>query len=136
MAFYPTHEMVTEDQQLARKSLGLYDKMLEIIDDEYFRSMRSIVGELSQKADAAMARKKSESCSSTHSVFGSSGGGMSFLDASTEPGVDYNICVGAFDSLHASNTFEDSLSEQLPSTGIFFENQGMPYPFNFEDFLN
>lgn len=54
MILNPGHKSIHVDQHLAVKALDLFDKLLGIIEDASFRSLRAIVSELSQKADAAV----------------------------------------------------------------------------------
>jgi len=60
MILHPGHESIHVDQHISIKALDLFDKLLKIIDDEAFRVLRSIVGELSQRAQEAVAAHRQE----------------------------------------------------------------------------
>lgn len=64
----PGHQTVPLDQHLGVKALDLFDKLLGIIDDEAFRTLRAVVGELSQKAEAAVKAHRLE-LSRTGNIF-------------------------------------------------------------------
>ena len=54
MFLYPSQTTVIVDQQLTAKSIQLFDKILEVVNDQAFVSVRMIVGELSRKASSAV----------------------------------------------------------------------------------
>ncbi|KAF5576743.1 transcriptional regulator [Fusarium pseudocircinatum] len=60
MILNPGHSSIHIDQHLSVKALDLFDKLLKIIDDEVFRALRSVVGELSQRAQTAVAVYREE----------------------------------------------------------------------------
>ncbi|KAF5536106.1 transcriptional regulator, partial [Fusarium napiforme] len=60
MILNPGHNSIHIDQHLSVKALDLFDKLLKIIDDEAFRALRSVVGELSQRAQTAVAVYREE----------------------------------------------------------------------------
>ncbi|KAF4450665.1 hypothetical protein F53441_6326 [Fusarium austroafricanum] len=60
MILNPGHEFIHIDQHLSVKALDLFDKLLKIIDDDSFRMLRSVVGELSTKAQTAVATYREE----------------------------------------------------------------------------
>ncbi|KAF4503214.1 NADH oxidase [Fusarium agapanthi] len=60
MILNPGHSSIHIDQHLSVKALDLFDKLLKIIDDESFRALRSVVGELSQRAQTAVAVYREE----------------------------------------------------------------------------
>ncbi|KAF0635507.1 hypothetical protein FPSE5266_01975 [Fusarium pseudograminearum] len=55
MILNPGHKSIHIDQHISIKALDLFDKLLKIIDDEAFRALRSVVGDLSQRAQEAVA---------------------------------------------------------------------------------
>ncbi|GKU05366.1 transcription factor [Fusarium langsethiae] len=55
MILNPGHTSIHTDQHISIKALDLFDKLLKIIDDEAFRALRSVVGDLSQRAQEAVA---------------------------------------------------------------------------------
>lgn len=55
MILNPGHKSIHTDQHISIKALDLFDKLLKIIDDEAFRALRSVVGDLSQRAQDAVA---------------------------------------------------------------------------------
>ncbi|KAH7259936.1 hypothetical protein NW759_002613 [Fusarium solani] len=69
MTLNPGHKFIHVDQHLAVKALDLFDKLLGIIEDASFRSLRAIVGELSQKAEAAVERYRQELSRSGRDIF-------------------------------------------------------------------
>lgn len=69
MTLNPGHKFIHVDQHLAVKALDLYDKLLSVIDDASFRSLRAIVGELSQKAEAAVESYRQELSRSGRDIF-------------------------------------------------------------------
>lgn len=69
MILNPGHKSIHVDQHLAVKALDLFDKLLSIIEDDSFRSLRAIVGELSQKAEAAVERYRQELSRSGRDIF-------------------------------------------------------------------
>ncbi|RSM15872.1 hypothetical protein CEP52_000414 [Fusarium oligoseptatum] len=69
MILNPGHKSIHVDQHLAVKALDLFDKLLGIIEDSSFRSLRAIVGELSQKAEAAMEGYRRELSRSGQDIF-------------------------------------------------------------------
>lgn len=60
MILHPGHESIHVDQHISIKALDLFDKLLKIVDDEAFRVLRSVVGELSQRAQEAVAAHRQE----------------------------------------------------------------------------
>ncbi|KAF7561067.1 hypothetical protein G7046_g3059 [Stylonectria norvegica] len=54
MSANPSAPTISLDQHLASKAVVLFDKVLEVIDLEQFRTLRAIVGELYKKADQAI----------------------------------------------------------------------------------
>lgn len=60
MILNPGHSSVHIDQHLSIKSLDLFDKLLLVINDQQFSALRIVVGELSQKAQAAVAAHRRE----------------------------------------------------------------------------
>ncbi|KAJ4123090.1 hypothetical protein NW768_010083 [Fusarium equiseti] len=60
MILHPGHNSIHVDQHISIKALDLFDKLLKIVDDEAFRALRSIVGELSQRAQEAVAAHRQE----------------------------------------------------------------------------
>ncbi|KAF5667353.1 transcriptional regulator [Fusarium denticulatum] len=60
MILNPGHSSIHIDQHLSVKALDLFDKLLKIIDDEAFRALRSVLGELSQRAQTAVAVYREE----------------------------------------------------------------------------
>ncbi|KAM0245788.1 hypothetical protein ACHAP5_005107 [Fusarium lateritium] len=60
MILNPGHSSIHTDQHLSIKALDLFDKLLLIIDDQQFSALRIVVGELSQKAQAAVAAHRRE----------------------------------------------------------------------------
>jgi hypothetical protein len=60
MILNPGHHSIHIDQHLSVKALDLLDKLLKIIDDEAFRAFRSVVCELSQGAQTAVAAYREE----------------------------------------------------------------------------
>ncbi|RBQ97290.1 hypothetical protein FVER53590_09299 [Fusarium verticillioides] len=69
MILNPGHNSIHIDQHLSVKALDLFDKLLKIIDDEAFRALRSVVGELSQRAQTAVAVYREELKGSGKDVF-------------------------------------------------------------------
>ncbi|KAG5794033.1 hypothetical protein H9Q69_006909 [Fusarium xylarioides] len=69
MILNPWHNSIHIDQHLSVKALDLFDKLLKIIDDEAFRALRSVVGELSQRAQTAVAVYREELKGSGKDVF-------------------------------------------------------------------
>ncbi|KAI1017245.1 hypothetical protein LB505_001945 [Fusarium chuoi] len=69
MILNPGHNSIHIDQHLSVKALDLFDKLLKIIDDEAFRALRSVVGELSQRAQTAVAVYREELKGSEKDVF-------------------------------------------------------------------
>ncbi|KAF5724364.1 transcriptional regulator [Fusarium mundagurra] len=69
MILNPGHSSIHIDQHLSVKALDLFDKLLKIIDDEAFRALRSVVGELSQRAQTAVAVYREELKGSGKDVF-------------------------------------------------------------------
>ncbi|KAM0231905.1 hypothetical protein ACHAPO_008203 [Fusarium lateritium] len=55
MILNPGHTSIHTDQHISIKALDLFDKLLKIIDDEAFKALRSVVGDLSQRAQEAVA---------------------------------------------------------------------------------
>ena len=54
MFLYPSQATIIIDQQLTAKSIHLFDKILEVVNDQAFVSVRRIVEELSRKASSAV----------------------------------------------------------------------------------
>ncbi|RGP72147.1 hypothetical protein FLONG3_6870 [Fusarium longipes] len=54
MILNPGHTSIHTDQHISIKALDLFDKLLKIVDDEAFRALRSVVGDLSQRAQEAV----------------------------------------------------------------------------------
>ncbi|KAL2682407.1 hypothetical protein Neosp_006858 [[Neocosmospora] mangrovei] len=69
MILNPGHKSIHLDQHLAIKALDLFDKLLSIIEDDSFRSLRAIIGELSQKAEAAVESYRQELSRSGRDIF-------------------------------------------------------------------
>ncbi|KAF5564909.1 transcriptional regulator [Fusarium phyllophilum] len=69
MILNPGHNSIHIDQHLSVKALDLFDKLLKIIDDEAFRALRNVVGELSQRAQTAVAVYREELKGSGKDVF-------------------------------------------------------------------
>ncbi|CEI66325.1 hypothetical protein FVEN_g4288 [Fusarium venenatum] len=55
MILNPGHTSIHTDQHISIKALDLFDKLLKVVDDEAFRALRSVVGDLSQRAQEAVA---------------------------------------------------------------------------------
>lgn len=53
MILFPDHPNVPLDQLITTKAVVLFDKLLQVIDDPKFRSLRGIIGELHEKATKA-----------------------------------------------------------------------------------
>ncbi|KAH6876332.1 fungal-specific transcription factor domain-containing protein [Thelonectria olida] len=85
MALNPSHELVALDQHLALKALNLFDQLLTIINDEAFVALRAVVGELSQKANAAISAQQTEGAFSSSGVFESLNADGGSLLGSNEP---------------------------------------------------
>ncbi|KAH7121882.1 fungal-specific transcription factor domain-containing protein [Dactylonectria estremocensis] len=68
MSINPSHALVAQDQHLALKALTLFDQLLAIVEDDAFRALRTVIGELSEKANAAVETQRLES---SEGVFGS-----------------------------------------------------------------
>ncbi|KAH7121423.1 fungal-specific transcription factor domain-containing protein [Dactylonectria macrodidyma] len=68
MSINPSHELVAQDQHIALKALTLFDQLLDIVEDDAFRALRIVIGELSEKANAAVENQRLES---SEGVFGS-----------------------------------------------------------------
>lgn len=60
MILNPGHKSIHIDQHISIKALDLFDKLLKIIDDEAFRALRSVVGDLSQRAQEAVAAHRKQ----------------------------------------------------------------------------
>ncbi|KAM0347406.1 hypothetical protein ACHAPU_004927 [Fusarium lateritium] len=60
MILNPGHSSIHIDQHLSIKALDLFDKLLKVIEDDKFSTLRIVVGELSQKAQAAVAAHRRE----------------------------------------------------------------------------
>ncbi|KAF4960609.1 hypothetical protein FSARC_10423 [Fusarium sarcochroum] len=69
MILNPGHTSIHVDQHLAVKAIDLFDKLLKVVDDETFRALRTVVGELSQKAETAVAMYRQELRSSGKDIF-------------------------------------------------------------------
>ncbi|KAI5458976.1 fungal-specific transcription factor domain-containing protein [Mariannaea sp. PMI_226] len=105
MTLNPNHELVVFDQHLAVKALDLFDQLLELIDEEAFRTLRTVIGELNEQANAAVASQKAKGPYSSTGVFeslnGDGGGHLvsnepEFLPVESEL-LDMNGTLGAFD---------------------------------------
>ncbi|KAF5679778.1 transcriptional regulator [Fusarium heterosporum] len=69
MILNPGHSSIHADQHLSIKALDLFDKLLKVVEDDRFSALRIVVGELSQKAQAAVAAHRRELQSLGKDVF-------------------------------------------------------------------
>ncbi|KAJ4247133.1 hypothetical protein NW762_013271 [Fusarium torreyae] len=69
MILNPGHNSIHVDQHLAVKAIDLFDKLIKIIDDDTFHALRTVVGELSQKAETAVTKYRQELRSMGRDIF-------------------------------------------------------------------
>jgi hypothetical protein len=138
MALNPSHEFVTLDQHLALKALNLFDRLLEIVDDEAFVSLRAVVGELSQKANAAVASQQAEGAFSSTGVFESLNADGAPMQSLNEPEFlppdsDFlHVDDGMMRAFDAVDEFNGSSLFGQESTDV----RGMTQIVDLENFLN
>lgn len=135
MSLNPGHELVAFDQHLALRAINLFDKLLDIIEDDGFKALRLVVGELSQKATLAVETHRLESAKSDNIVFESLSADvdalqpieLEFLPQDTNlDGVDGPF--GEFDV----NGFQDSVFGQTYNAT---DLRGIPAIADLDDFL-
>ncbi|KAM5353584.1 hypothetical protein ACJ41O_000234 [Fusarium nematophilum] len=85
----PDHSFVPLDQHLSLKALDLFDKLLQVVDEEGFRTLRAVVGELSQKADAAVKAHRLMLSLTGNDVFDVLNSGGDGQGADAVPEVDF-----------------------------------------------
>jgi hypothetical protein len=129
MILNPGHSSVHIDQHLSIKSLELFDKLLLVIDDHQFSALRIVVGELSQKAQAAVAAHRRElsgmrkDVSETLNAEGVSAPEMDFLpqdevfDGLDGPFAGLEGTLGEWDAVG----FEGLEYEQVPNDVNFMD---------------
>lgn len=129
MILNPGHPSINIDQQLSIKALDLFDKLLLVINDRQFSALRIVVGELSQKAQAAVAAHRRELCglmrdaSDTLGAEESSAPEMEFLpqgevfDGLDGPFAGLEGTVGSWDGVG----FEGLGYEQAPNDMNFMD---------------
>ncbi|KAL6408967.1 hypothetical protein AUP68_07917 [Ilyonectria robusta] len=135
MSLDPGHELVAFDQHLALRAINLFDKLLDIIDDEGFKALRLVIGELSQKANLAVETHRLENAQSGNAVFESLCPDadalqpieLEYLPQDTEFG-EVNGSFAEFDV----NEFQDSVFGQTYNAT---DLRGIPAIADLEDFL-
>ncbi|KAL3607654.1 hypothetical protein FPOAC2_02641 [Fusarium poae] len=93
MILNPGHASIHTDQHISIKALDLFDKLLKIVDDEAFRALRSVVGDLSQRAQEAVAAHRQHLKSLGQDIY--------------EPIDVEETVVQELDFLPTDNTFEN-----------------------------
>lgn len=135
MSLHPGHELVAFDQHLALRAINLFDKLLNIIEDDGFKALRLVVGELSEKANLAVETHRLESVKSDNTVFENlcpdadalQPTELEFLPQDTEFG-GVNGPFAEFDA----NEFQDSVFGQTYNAT---DLRGIPAIADLDDFL-
>ncbi|KAM0201943.1 hypothetical protein ACHAQI_011076 [Fusarium lateritium] len=137
MILNPGHSSIHTDQHLSIKALDLFDKLLLVIDDQQFSALRIVVGELSQKAQAAVAAHRRELRGMGKDVFETlnaeevSAPEMDFLpqgevfDALDGPFAGLEGTVGGWDGVG----FEGLGYEQVPNDMNFMDGAMLDLEF-------
>ncbi|KAK7408704.1 hypothetical protein QQX98_009120 [Neonectria punicea] len=117
MAINPSHGLVAFDQHLALRSLNLFDKLLEMVEDESFRALRQVVGELSVKATAAVETYRLENVHSTDVFEGLDARQIDILNSAAEleflPRDAEFEGEGVFAAFDTEDAFQDSVFGQV-----------------------
>ncbi|KPM44494.1 hypothetical protein AK830_g1989 [Neonectria ditissima] len=120
MALNPSHDLVAFDQHLALRALDLFDKLLEVIEDEGFRALRQVVGELSVKATEAVEAYQLENVHSTDVFDGLDAAQISLLNSATEleflPQDTDLGGMNVFGSFDGDDGFQNSVFGQADTT--------------------
>ncbi|KAM0425301.1 hypothetical protein ACHAPT_009357 [Fusarium lateritium] len=118
MILNPGHKGIHVDQHLAVKALDLFDKLLGVIDDAAFRSLRTIVGELSHKAEAAVANYRRELSRTGQDIFE-----VLNVDpgADAQPELDFLPVNNVFDGLDGPFS---SLDTEVDFDSLHFDPSG------------
>ncbi|KAF7551853.1 hypothetical protein G7Z17_g4695 [Cylindrodendrum hubeiense] len=137
MSLNPSHELVAFDQHLALRALNLFDKLLEIIDDEGFRALRTVVGELNQKAHEAVETHRLESLESSKGVFDSLNTEFDNLNGASEleflpQDSEFDGIDGPFGAFNVPDEFEESIFAQLDGATNL---RGIPAIADLDEFL-
>ncbi|KAF4471443.1 transcriptional regulator [Fusarium albosuccineum] len=130
MIIEPGHQAIHVDQHLAVKAIDLFDKLLGVIDDPQFRTLRAVVGELSQKAEEAVALHRRELARTGRDIFETLNVDNG-TDAPPEldflpPNTVFDGIDGPFAGLDASVDFDSSIFDQPVNDGLeTLEDGGM-----------
>ncbi|KAH8684112.1 fungal-specific transcription factor domain-containing protein [Ilyonectria robusta] len=135
MSLDPGHELVAFDQHLALRAINLFDKLLDIIDDEGFKALRLVIGELSQKANLAVETHRLENAQSGNAVFESlcpDAGALQPIELEYLPqDTEFGEVNGSFAEFDV-NEFQDSVFGQTYNAT---DLRGIPAIADLEDFL-
>lgn len=135
LSIHPSHALVSLDQHLAAKALYLFDKLLEVVENKAFQTLRGIIGELYNAANAAVEAERMEQNAEGNDVFGGMNaevdvthavGTLDFLPLEN----DVDVLGGTFGSVDGLGEFESSF-EGLNGGSALEEMQAM----NFSQFM-
>lgn len=123
------------DQHLALRAINLFDKLLDIIDDEGFKALRLVIDELSQKANLAVETHRLENVQSGNTVFQSlcpNADALQPVELEFLPqDTDFGEVNGAFAEFDVNESLDSVFGQTYNATDL----RGIPAIADLEDFL-